>query len=505
MAQETFSCLVTPPQVYISSDSENPNTVTLTASITNVSGADIDVKAVQVILPIGNETGALTASDTGIGCSTFGSGGAEWVTSPLGNGRFKAIAAEGIWTVANGAAVTMTFQNVMVEPTTGAVDIGFTVQSTAGTETYDVTVNKVMGSLSIDSLSADATTVVEGQTVELSWATTNASRVSISPGDFGDLDTNGSLIVTPRKTTTFTLTVWGSGPVQTRQIDIQIARVGVLEFKVDDPKPAAGQEVTLSWTTELATEVTLMPGDISVDVNGSCVVSPTEPTVYQLIAVAEDGSQAFRNCFVHVQPVEIKSFTVDLTQDEATGEYSSLLKWDVSYANKLAIQWVPSGMTDQYATPAVGATSFVHNPEVGGMYVLIAEGYTGPVTKEEVVTIPIEISDFEGQVSVTTSIVEDVLAGQAATITAISASAIANGAQTATLAFQNGDGEIVVAETAVSEGEINIEVTFDKNSPAPFTYNTYATTRLFTLTVSGVGNGNVSVLSGAVFAAKQID
>ena len=62
------------------------------------------------------------------------------------------------------------------------------------------------------SLSANPTTVEKGQTVTLTWQTTNATDVSIE--GIGAVNANGSTTVTPADSTTYRLTAKGPGGTQ---------------------------------------------------------------------------------------------------------------------------------------------------------------------------------------------------------------------------------------------------------------------------------------------------
>jgi peptidoglycan-associated lipoprotein len=60
------------------------------------------------------------------------------------------------------------------------------------------------------SLSADKTAINKGDSVKLSWTTTDAQNVSITP-DVGAVTAQGSTSVTPSQSTTYTLTASGPG------------------------------------------------------------------------------------------------------------------------------------------------------------------------------------------------------------------------------------------------------------------------------------------------------
>jgi peptidoglycan-associated lipoprotein len=60
------------------------------------------------------------------------------------------------------------------------------------------------------SLSADRTTINKGESVKLSWTTTDATNVSIAP-EVGAVTLQGSTTVTPSSSSTYTLTATGAG------------------------------------------------------------------------------------------------------------------------------------------------------------------------------------------------------------------------------------------------------------------------------------------------------
>ena len=60
------------------------------------------------------------------------------------------------------------------------------------------------------SLNADRTSVRQGESVKLSWTTTDATNVSIAP-EVGAVTPQGSTSVTPSQSTTYTLTASGAG------------------------------------------------------------------------------------------------------------------------------------------------------------------------------------------------------------------------------------------------------------------------------------------------------
>jgi peptidoglycan-associated lipoprotein len=71
-------------------------------------------------------------------------------------------------------------------------------------------------------LSADKTSINPGDTVKLSWTTTDATNVSIAP-EVGAVTAQGSTSVTPSATTTYTLTASSAGGNATSSATITVA------------------------------------------------------------------------------------------------------------------------------------------------------------------------------------------------------------------------------------------------------------------------------------------
>lgn len=72
------------------------------------------------------------------------------------------------------------------------------------------------------TLSADHTTINQGESVQLSWNTTDASTASISPG-VGSVPVQGSTAVKPSTSTTYTLTASGAGGSTESSVRISVS------------------------------------------------------------------------------------------------------------------------------------------------------------------------------------------------------------------------------------------------------------------------------------------
>ena len=72
------------------------------------------------------------------------------------------------------------------------------------------------------TLQASSTFIQQGETVTLSWSSTNATTLTISPG-IGSVSPEGSSRVTPDSSTTYTLTASGSGGTADASARITVA------------------------------------------------------------------------------------------------------------------------------------------------------------------------------------------------------------------------------------------------------------------------------------------
>jgi peptidoglycan-associated lipoprotein len=72
------------------------------------------------------------------------------------------------------------------------------------------------------NLSADRTTINKGDSVKLTWSTTDATNVSIAP-EVGAVTPQGSTTVSPMDSTTYTLTATGAGGSTDASVRISVA------------------------------------------------------------------------------------------------------------------------------------------------------------------------------------------------------------------------------------------------------------------------------------------
>lgn len=156
----------------------------------------------------------------------------------------------------------------------------------------------------IDAFTAGKSSVTAGQSATLYWKTTGATQVTLNPPG-QKLAPDGSLTVTPKTTTTYTL----QAGTQKRQIRITVnpapvaknqkvvpkitggtsqfqrPTVKIVKFTTDHPRGIqAGSSTVLRWEVQGASTAILIPQYLSVPAISDFRVTPTRTTDYYLEA-----------------------------------------------------------------------------------------------------------------------------------------------------------------------------------------------------------------------------
>jgi hypothetical protein len=167
--------------------------------------------------------------------------------------------------------------------------------------TLTVYVGNCQGKVTVDCFKSSKTQVTAGETIILSWKTTNAVSVSIiglekEPEDKLLLD--GSLEVLPTATTTYTLRAVGANDnTASKSLTVTVvppqSKLQIKSFKASATTVIKGQMVTLSWTTSNASGCKLVISDgitvINRPANGSLSITPNKTKSYTLEAYNAKG------------------------------------------------------------------------------------------------------------------------------------------------------------------------------------------------------------------------
>lgn len=159
------------------------------------------------------------------------------------------------------------------------------------------------GGPTVEFFDANPDNIISGDSVTLSWGTSDATYVTIKPG-VGSVDLSGSVKVSPTENTTYELKAMKDGKSDnaTKVVTVKAATEVVVDpiystvtptiesFKASPENIVSGKGVTLSWNVSDAANVTLNQGIGSVDLSGSIIVYPAENTTYTLRAINLVGS-----------------------------------------------------------------------------------------------------------------------------------------------------------------------------------------------------------------------
>ena len=157
----------------------------------------------------------------------------------------------------------------------------------------------------IIGFSADRSVISRGETVNLRWSASNATRVNIEPG-LGDVPAQGDRPISPQATTQYTLTADGPGGRVTSQFTVQVSASGKKKKKLDvpiaTPTPSIasfeadrrtierGTSTSLRWSVSGSTAVRIEPGLGTLPAQGEKTISPGQTTRYTLVAEGPGGN-----------------------------------------------------------------------------------------------------------------------------------------------------------------------------------------------------------------------
>ena len=153
---------------------------------------------------------------------------------------------------------------------------------------------KQVAAPTITSFSASPASIINGSTTTLSWATSGATDVAITPGTFASTSASGSVVLSPTATTTYTLTATNTTGTATATLMVTVTQPTlptISSFTASPTSISLGGISTLSWTTSGATTLNIAPGNLaSTSASGTVNVSPETTTTYVLTATNAAGS-----------------------------------------------------------------------------------------------------------------------------------------------------------------------------------------------------------------------
>ena len=207
------------------------------------------------------------------------------------------------WMVTGAASIAITPGTFTSASATGTTSVSPTATTTytltatnaVGTATSTVTITVTKASKpTINSFTASPTSITSGSSSSLSWATTDASSIAITPGSFTSASASGSTSVSPTATTTYTLTATNATGSTTSTVTVTVTTASkptIDSFTASPTSITSGSSSTLSWAATDAASIAITPGTFtSTSASGSTKVSPTATTTYTLKATNTAGS-----------------------------------------------------------------------------------------------------------------------------------------------------------------------------------------------------------------------
>src|SRR5579872_864009 len=151
----------------------------------------------------------------------------------------------------------------------------------------------------ISAFIATPATINSGSSSTLSWNTSGATSINITPGSITSAQAVGSATVTPTQTVTYTLTATNSAGSTTATTVVTVNSPNppptpaptISSFTANPTSINQGSSSTLSWSTSNATNITINPGNMtSSQASSSVSVTPSATTTYTLTATNSTGS-----------------------------------------------------------------------------------------------------------------------------------------------------------------------------------------------------------------------
>jgi len=221
----------------------------------------------------------------------------------------------------------------------------------------------------INNFSAIPSIITSGQSVSLSWSTSNATSCSASNGWSGKRSTSGSQTFFPvNSPTTYTLTCSSSAGSTSQSVTVAVAPVLppapppplTLSLSASPASITQGNSSTISWTSINATSCSASNGwSGSKATSGSQSVSPLKETTYTLTCTG-NGVSTSQSVTVYLLVIDPQFPpdvpTVDIKANGSDGPFT------IARNSSANITWTSTGTVSGCSLTSLGAGSDVLNP-----------------------------------------------------------------------------------------------------------------------------------------------
>ena len=196
-------------------------------------------------------------------------------------------------------------------------------------------------------ISAYPSSIKKGDSSTLAWSSNNATSAVINRG-IGSVALNGSMSVSPLVTTTYTMTVTGSGGTANCQTTIYVEPKELPSCTIFASPSFVqyGGSSTLIWNSQNATSASINQGIGSVAVNGSHVVTGLQTTHIYTLTVSGSGGTA--NCYTTVTVEQHQTPSCAINANPSSVQYggSSTLTWSSQNATSATLSSIGSVSTN---------------------------------------------------------------------------------------------------------------------------------------------------------------
>lgn len=323
--------------------------------------------------------------------------------------------------------------------------------------------------------------IADGQTVTLSWTTEDATSVTLADGataiDVTGKTVNDSIILTPAVgTRSYVLTATGiGGTTESTALQVVVHPLPrVTAFAASKSHASTAEQVTLTWTTENASALTLKDGATDVSLagkpvaSGSITLSLTEGS-HSFVLTAQGGAESE----VSSAPVVVMAHLPPAVTSFAAN------KPELALGATVTLSWVTAngatwtlndGATDIDLTGKTGTDSLTLTPALGTHSYVLTVANPGSTVNSSAVTVTVHpqpvISAFAASKTLvsstetlslnwTTENANSVTLKDGATAIDLTGKGVASGSITLTLAA--GAHSLVLTAHGPGEGQVSSE------------------------------------------------
>jgi YD repeat-containing protein len=228
---------------------------------------------------------------------------------------------------------------------------------------------KTIAVLPTASITINPTSMIQGESAQLSWECTNSDTCEITP-NIGAVASSGTMSISPTATTDYTITATGPGGSVTNTASITVAIPPTASITINPESITLGQPATLSWQCTNSDTCEITPNIGAVASSGTMNISPTATTDYTITATGPGGIVT-NTASITVAIAPTASITID--PESITLGQPATLSWQCTNADTCTI------------TPGIGAVDSIGtmsvSPSTSTTYTLTATSPNGTDSK----------------------------------------------------------------------------------------------------------------------------